>query len=120
MRTDDHQFIRVLTSLEFVYEPFVAFFVESAECTAGLVGIVENDDLERKISLRIEVIAGKSFCGHLPGESVANRLRRGVEEFAHPGADRKRMALRVGGNLREFAQLMLGPAFMMSPYWSRH
>ena len=81
MGTDDHELIRVLTFLEFILEPLEAFFVESACCTAGLVGIVENDDLDRDISPRIEVIAGKSFFDHLRRESVTDRLRRGVSEF---------------------------------------
>src|SRR5208337_189453 len=79
MRTDDHELTRGLTLIELIYEPFVAFLVESAGCTAAdLVGIVENDKLDGNSSLRIEVIAGKSLLDHFRRESVANRCRRGI------------------------------------------
>ena len=39
MRTDDHEFIRGLAGLEFIYEPFVAFIVESAACTAAILSV---------------------------------------------------------------------------------
>ena len=62
-----------------------------------------------------KLIAGKSGFDHFLCESVTNRIRRGVEEFAHPFAHRERTALRVGGNLRGGLEVT-GPASMMFPY----
>ena len=117
MRTDDHQLVRGLTGFEFVYEPIVALFVQSAECTAGLVGIVEDDDLERNIGLRIEVIAGESLVDHLLRESVADRFRGGVEKFAHPfgliESERRFGSAATFGGIAKFES---GPAYMTVPF----
>ena len=94
-----------------------AFLVESATrtCKAALIGIVENDDLDRDVSARIKVIAGKSFFDRFGRESMTDRLRRGVSEFIHPLAERERAALRIGGNFRGLGEFLLRPGIYDVP-----
>jgi hypothetical protein len=92
MRSDDHELIVVLTSLEFSLKPIPACLVKKAmamDIDRAIVfplGIIEYDHLEWYIRLRQEAVTGKS--GWLAGvdqvETVTDRKGGRFEKFLDP------------------------------------
>ena len=66
MRVDDHELVVGLSLLKLVHEPIVALEVDGAIAGANLVGVVEDDDLDRDIGLRVEGNSRRSPCRPSP------------------------------------------------------
>src|ERR1035437_5733177 len=78
VRSDDHELVLGLTELKFVGEPVKMIGIKAALPTKNTIlvrhGIVEHDDLDRQISLRLEAVTGKVIGDVGRAETVAGRL----------------------------------------------
>jgi hypothetical protein len=78
VRRDDHELVLSLTLVQFIHQPVKPIGIETPcpVLKANLVrhGIVEHNDLERHIRLRLEAVTGKVVGDVGLGETVADRL----------------------------------------------
>ena len=88
MGRDNHELVFVLPLLEFTFEPVDPGLVETTggiiRLDLSLAGIIEGDNLDRYIRLRLEAIRGKVVVHVGLGETVTNRVRSRGKKFAHP------------------------------------
>ena len=78
VRRDDHELVLVLSELKFVREPVKTVGIESGLFTKIKVlvrhRIVEHDDLQRHVGLRLKAVTGKVIGDVGLGETMTDRL----------------------------------------------
>src|ERR1035441_9651529 len=80
VRSDDHELTFSLALIKFAYQPGITFLVKRAMPIASIIaivvllGIVEHDNLDRYIRLRLKAIGGKVMVEVGLGETVTGRI----------------------------------------------